>query len=112
MNESGLTIGESFSGNDPIALFGQWLAEARETEINDPNAVSLATVDENGLPNVRMVLMQHFDERGLAFYTNFESAKGRELLASGKAAMGFHWKSLRRAVRLRGEVEVVSDAEA
>lgn len=112
MNESGLTIGESHSGNDPFALFERWLAEAKASEPNDPNAVALATVDETGLPNVRMVLMQHFDESGFVFYTNYESAKGRELLASRKAALCFHWKSLRRQVRMRGEIETVTDAEA
>jgi pyridoxamine 5'-phosphate oxidase len=74
--------------------------------------VALATVDEDGLPNVRMVLLKGFDERGFVFYTNFESRKGTEILAARKAAMCFHWKSLRRQVRIRGEVEIVSDAEA
>lgn len=112
MNEIGLTIGESFSGDDPFALFGRWLDEAAASEINDPNAVALATVDELGLPNVRMVLLKGFDPDGFVFYTNYESAKGRELLVSGKAAMCFHWKSLRRQARVRGEIVQVSDAEA
>nr|HMQ58044.1 pyridoxamine 5'-phosphate oxidase [Rhizobiaceae bacterium] len=73
---------------------------------------SLATVDADGLPNVRMVLLKGFDSQGFVFYTNFESVKGGEVLASGKAALGFHWKSIRRAVRVRGRVEVVTDAEA
>jgi pyridoxamine 5'-phosphate oxidase len=97
---------------EPFALFAEWFAEAQKSEPNDPNAVALATVDPDGLPNVRMVLMKDFDARGFVFYTNYESAKGRELLASGKAAMAFHWKSLRRSVRVRGAVESVTDAEA
>lgn len=98
--------------NDPFALFAKWLKDAEASEPNDPNAVAVATVDEDGLPNVRMVLMKEFDANGFVFYTNFESQKGRELLGQPKAAMCFHWKSLRRQVRLRGPVEVVSDAEA
>ena len=98
--------------DDPIALFGEWLKDAEETEPNDPNAVALATVDTYGLPNVRMVLLKGHDDRGFVFYTNFESNKGREALASMKAAMGFHWKSRRRQVRIRGELELVSDGEA
>ena len=97
---------------NPFTLFGDWMKEAEASEINDPNALSLATVDPDGLPNVRMVLLKEFDPRGFVFYTNFESAKGREILASMKAAMGFHWKSLRRQVRVRGTVEIVSDEEA
>nr|WP_272211865.1 pyridoxamine 5'-phosphate oxidase [Marinicella sp. W31]MDC2877754.1 pyridoxamine 5'-phosphate oxidase [Marinicella sp. W31] len=98
--------------NDPFALFGKWLKDAEASEPNDPSAVAVATVDEDGLPNVRMVLMKGFDVSGFVFYTNFESQKGRELLGQPKAAMCFHWKSLRRQVRLRGPVEVVSEAEA
>jgi pyridoxamine 5'-phosphate oxidase len=98
--------------NDPFSLFAQWLEDATGSEINDPNGTALATVDENGLPDVRMVLLKDFDERGFVFYTNFESQKGLEILSSMKAAMCFHWKSLRRQVRIRGSVEVVSDAEA
>ncbi|SHL51662.1 pyridoxamine 5'-phosphate oxidase [Roseibium suaedae] len=96
----------------PFALFGEWLVDATASEINDPNALALATVDPDGLPNVRMVLLKGFDERGFVFYTNFESAKGQELLSAGKAAMCFHWKSLRRQVRIRGTVVKVSDDEA
>lgn len=96
----------------PFVLFGEWLVDATASEINDPNALSLATVDPDGLPNVRMVLLKGFDERGFVFYTNFESAKGQELLSAGKAAMCFHWKSLRRQVRIRGTVVKVSDDEA
>jgi pyridoxamine 5'-phosphate oxidase len=98
--------------DEPFALFAEWLDEATASEVNDPNGTALATVDETGLPNVRMVLLKDFDERGFVFYTNFESNKGREILSSMKAAMCFHWKSLRRQVRIRGNVEVVSDAEA
>jgi len=85
---------------------------ARSKEINDPDGMAVATVDADGLPNVRMVLMKAHDARGFVFYTNFESAKGRELLASRKAALLFHWKSLRRQVRVRGTISVVTDAEA
>ena len=112
MSESKLTSGDFTEENEPFTLFGTWLKDAEASEINDPNAVALATVDENGLPNVRMVLLKEFDTRGFVFYTNFESQKGREILGQKKAAMCFHWKSLRRQVRLRGEVEVVSDEEA
>ena len=97
---------------EPFQLFGEWLEEASAAEPNDPTAMSVATVDGDGLPNVRMTLLKGFDERGFVFYTNFESQKGTEILASRKAALGFHWKSLRRQVRLRGPVEVVSDEEA
>jgi pyridoxamine 5'-phosphate oxidase len=112
MTEVELTSGDFTEENEPFSLFGAWLKDATASEINDPNAVAVATVDENGLPNVRMVLLKGYDERGFVFYTNFESQKGRELLGQQKAAMVFHWKSLRRQVRLRGEVEVVSDQEA
>jgi pyridoxamine 5'-phosphate oxidase len=97
---------------DPFELFRDWLADAEMNEPNDPNAMALATVDDAGLPNVRMVLMKGFDLRGFVFYTNFESQKGQEILATEKAALLFHWKSLRRQVRIRGPVEVVTAAEA
>ncbi len=97
---------------DPFALFEQWLKKAQDNEINDPTAMSLATVDSRGMPNVRMVLLKGFDRQGFVFYTNFDSAKGEELLNAKKAAMGFHWKSIRRQVRIRGNVEIVSDEEA
>nr|WP_295469008.1 pyridoxamine 5'-phosphate oxidase [Mesorhizobium sp.] len=112
MSATGLTDGDFTLAEEPLRLFGEWLADATKSEINDPNAVALATVDADGLPDVRMVLLKGYDERGFVFYTNFESAKGREILGSMKAAMCFHWKSLRRQVRVRGPVEVVSDAEA
>jgi len=98
--------------DEPFALFGEWLEEATGSEVNDPNAMSLATVDADGLPNVRMVLLKGFDENGFVFYTNVESQKGTEILAHMKAAICLHWKSLRRQVRVRGLVEQVSDAEA
>ena len=112
MSENELTSGDFTEQNEPFALFASWLREAETTEPNDPNAVALATVDEDGLPNVRMVLLKGFDSDGFVFYTNFESQKGQEILSQKKAAMCFHWKSLRRQVRLRGLVEVVSDKEA
>lgn len=105
-------MGDFTERTEPFALFGEWLDEAKETEPNDPNAMSLATVDPDGLPDVRMVLLKGFDTQGFVFYTNLESAKGRELLATPKAAICFHWKSLRRQVRVRGLVEQVTDAEA
>lgn len=108
-----LTAAEDFTGRDePFGLFGEWLKEAQASEPNDPNAMALATVDADGMPNVRMVLLKDFDAQGFVFYTNYDSQKGRELLDSGKAALGFHWKSLRRQVRVRGTVSKVSDAEA
>jgi pyridoxamine 5'-phosphate oxidase len=97
---------------DPFALFNGWLQEAVAKEANDANAMSLATVDADGLPDVRMVLLKDADPRGFVFYSNAESAKGRELAANPKAALLFHWKSLRRQVRVRGAVTPVSDAEA
>lgn len=96
----------------PIAVFSEWFALAGTKEPNDANAMALATVDPNGLPDVRMVLLKAHDESGFVFYTNFESAKGRELLATPKAALCFHWKSIRRQVRVRGPVSIVTDAEA
>ena len=98
--------------DDPFALFGEWQDAAGLTEPNDPTAMAVASVDASGLPDVRMVLCKAWDERGFVFYTNFESAKGRELQARPMAAALFHWKSQRKQVRIRGPVEVVSDAEA
>jgi pyridoxamine 5'-phosphate oxidase len=97
---------------DPIALFRAWLAEADLKEPNDPNAMTLATVDEDGLPDARMVLLKDVDPRGFVFYTNLGSAKGRELAGQPRAALLFHWKSLRRQVRVRGPVEAVTPEEA
>ena len=112
MSQSGLTSSDFTEASEPLELFANWFGDAEKTEPNDPNAVALATVDAEGLPDVRMVLLKGYDERGFVFYTNFESAKGVEILGSMKAAMCFHWKSLRRQVRLRGPVEIVSDEEA
>lgn len=112
MTADELTTRDFTEENEPFALFADWLKDATESEVNDPNALALATVDADGLPNVRMVLLKGFDTSGFVFYTNFESQKGQEILGQKKAAMCFHWKSLRRQVRLRGAVEVVSDAEA
>ncbi len=97
---------------DPFAVFEEWFAMATEAEPNDPNAMALATVDDDGLPDVRIVLLNARDERGFCFFTNFESDKGRQLHAHPKAAVVWHWKSLRRQVRMRGPVEVVTPAEA
>jgi pyridoxamine 5'-phosphate oxidase len=99
-----------FAGDDPFALARSWLAEAEKSEINDPNAIALASVDPDGLPNVRMVLLKDIEADGrgegaFVFYTNYDSAKGREIAASGKAAFVMHWKSLRRQIRVRGPVE-------
>jgi len=112
MSNSELTNGDFFERDEPFALFREWLDDATQTEPNDPNAVALATVDRDGMPNVRMVLLKGFDTSGFVFYTNFESVKGQEVLGAMKAAMCFHWKSLRRQVRIRGQVVVVSDEEA
>jgi pyridoxamine 5'-phosphate oxidase len=114
---TGPQAGDFAEIGEPFALFEAWFGEAKAHEPNDPNAFALATVDAAGMPNVRMVLLKGLDPaahpgRGFVFFTNFESAKGTELLASGKAALNFHWKSLRRQVRVRGLVSVVSDAEA
>ena len=98
--------------SDPLALFGDWYAEAAKTEPNDPNAVALATVGPDGMPSARMVLLKDYDPAGFVFYTNYESRKGQQLLAHGKAALLFHWKSLRRQVRLEGPVSQTTPAEA
>ena len=98
--------------DDPFALFEDWFAEAGGSEMSDPHAMALATVDADGLPDVRVVLMNGYDRRGFVFYTHRTGAKGRQIEASLKAAANFHWKSLKRQVRLRGPVEIVSDAEA
>jgi pyridoxamine 5'-phosphate oxidase len=100
------------SGDDPIALFAAWLADATRSEPNDPNAMCLSTVDAEGMPDARMVLLKGVDARGFVFYTNTTSAKGRELAADPRCALTFHWKSLRRSVRVRGEAEAVGEAEA
>jgi pyridoxamine 5'-phosphate oxidase len=97
---------------EPFELFAAWLKDAAASEINDAEAMALATVDASGMPNVRMVLLKGASPEGFVFYTNCESAKGQELLGSGKAALCFHWKSLRRQIRVRGPVEPVSAEEA
>ena len=109
--------GDFVEAEEPFALFDGWFKDAAAHEPNDPNAMALATVDPDGMPNARMVLLKGVDpagrpDRGFVFYTNYESAKGRELLASGKAALVFHWKTLRRQVRVRGNVEQVAPREA
>ena len=100
------------SEEDPFTLFAEWLEDAGKKELNDPNAMTVSTVDADGMPDSRMVLLKDFDARGFVFYTNTHSAKGRELAANPKAAILFHWKSLRRQVRIRGLVEPVTEAEA
>jgi pyridoxamine 5'-phosphate oxidase len=94
-----------FAGEDPFAIARTWLAEAEATEPNDPNAIALATVGPDGLPNVRMVLLKEIEDAGFVFYTNYDSRKGQEIAASGKAAFVLHWKSLRRQIRVRGLTE-------
>ena len=98
--------------DDPFALFGQWMAEAEKSEPNDANAMALATADAGGAPNVRMVLLKGVDAQGFVFYSNAQSIKGGELAVNPRAAINFHWKSLRRAVRVKGAIAQVSDAEA
>lgn len=93
-----------FAGEDPFVIAQSWLTEARSEEINDPEAMALATVDETGLPNVRMVLLKEIEPAAFVFYTNYESAKAQEITSAGKAAFVLHWKSLRRQVRVRGLV--------
>jgi pyridoxamine 5'-phosphate oxidase len=100
------------SPEDPFGLFADWFEEAEEKEPNDPNAMALATLGEDGVPSLRMVLLKGYDAEGFVFYTNLESRKGRQLLAHPLAALLFHWKSLRRQVRIEGPVSSVSEAEA
>ena len=114
---TGPQAGDFNAADEPFALFATWFGEAKAGEPNDPEAMALATVDAGGLPNVRMVLLKGVDgagraDRGFVFYTNVESAKGREVLGQGKAALCFHWKSLRRQVRVRGLSAPVADSEA
>ena len=97
MDRSGI-----FAGDDPFAIARGWLTEAEAAEVNDPNAMALATVDDSGMPNVRMVLLKDIEAGAFVFYTNYDSAKGRELQGAGKAAFVIHWKSLRRQIRARG----------
>jgi pyridoxamine 5'-phosphate oxidase len=109
---SWLTSGDFTAADEPFRLFAAWLDEATRSEPRDPTAMTLATVDADGLPNARMVLLKGVDERGFVFYTNRTSQKGRELDAHPLAALVFHWKSLNKQVRVRGAVERVTDAEA
>lgn len=97
---------------EPFDLFGKWFDMAEESEINDPNAMNLATASPDGRPSSRMVLLKDFDETGFVFYTNLESNKGRQLAANNHVALNFHWKSLRKQVRIEGEAVPVSDDEA
>jgi len=107
-----LRNGDFTEASEPLALFAAWMEEARRSEPNDPNAMALATAGADGFPDVRMVLLKGFDEDGFVFYTNLESAKARQLREHPQAALAFHWKSLRRQVRVRGHVTPVSEAEA
>ena len=109
---SRLRSGDFTEADEPLRLFAAWFEDARRAEPSDPDAMSLATVDADGLPNVRMVLLKGFDERGFVFYSNEDSQKGRELAANPVASLAFYWKSLRRQVRMRGTVATVSAAEA
>ncbi len=111
MNENTVEA-EAAAGDDPFSLFNEWMELARVKEPEDPNAMALATADGDGFPDVRMVLLKGVDEQGFVFYTNLESDKGEELKANPRAALCFHWKSLRRQIRVRGAVTPVSDAEA
>jgi pyridoxamine 5'-phosphate oxidase len=105
-------IGDFTEADDPFALFEFWYADAARSEINDPNAMTLATIDAQGLPDARIVLLKGQDRAGFVFYTNTGSAKGRQLMGHPHAALVFHWKSLRRQVRVRGPVSPVSAQEA
>lgn len=109
---SWLTSGDFTAADEPFRLFAAWLEQATATEPRDPTAMTLATVDADGMPNARMVLLKGADERGFVFYTNLDSQKGQELDAEPKAALVFHWKSLNKQVRVRGPVERVTDEEA
>ena len=101
-----------FDGSDPVLIAKRWLEEAEKTELNDANAMALASVDQAGMPNVRMVLLKEIDETGFIFYTNYNSVKATEIFDSGKVALVIHWKSLRRQIRVRGEVEKTSEEQA
>jgi pyridoxamine 5'-phosphate oxidase len=107
-----LTSGDFTQADEPLRLWQAWFEEAAKSEPRDPNAMSVATVDADGLPNVRMVLLKGVDARGFTFYTNTESQKGQELAGNAKAALLFYWKSLNRQVRVRGPVERVTAEEA
>ena len=104
--------GDVFTSDDPFRLFAAWLTHAKPTEPNDANAMSLATVDANGAPDVRIVLLKDVNDEGFSFYSNQDSAKGRQLSVSNRAALCFHWKTIRRQVRIRGEISEVSSEQA
>ncbi|MFP3942886.1 MAG: pyridoxamine 5'-phosphate oxidase [Alphaproteobacteria bacterium] len=112
MTDPDAASGKMFTEPDPFALFGAWYREAQESEPADANAMTLATIGRDGLPNARILLLKGHEDGTLVFYTNLESTKGRELLATPRAAACFHWKSVRRQVRFRGPVTLVNDAEA
>ncbi|MGC5342634.1 pyridoxamine 5'-phosphate oxidase [Streptomyces sp. DT171] len=105
-------MSEQAAEEAPFDMFEQWFAEAGQNEINDPNAMALATADEDGLPDVRMVLLKGYDTEGFVFFTNTQSSKGAQLTANMRASAVLHWKSMRRQVRFRGPVECVSETEA
>ena len=107
-----MNVTDAEAAVEPIALFRAWMREAEAGELNDPNALALATATANGAPSVRMVLLKGLDDRGFAFYTNAESRKGLELAENPRAAMCFHWKSLRRQVRVEGLVSELPDTDA
>ena len=105
-------LGADELNTDPFLLFNQWLAEAQQSEINDPDAIALASVDADGMPSVRMVLLKEILPEGFVFYTNYTSRKSGELMATGRAAFVVHWKSLRRQIRVTGSVEQVPDSQS
>jgi len=111
-DRNSLTSGDFTDSTEPFRLFSEWFNDAVKAEPNDPSAMTLATVDAEGMPDARMVLMKGFDEQGFVFYSHIDSAKGRELAAAPRAALVFHWKSLRRQIRVRGTVAAVTPAEA
>lgn len=104
--------GGIFSGDDPFELARDWLGEAESAEINDPNAIALSTVDADGMPNARMVLLKEIEADGFVFYTNYQSAKAAEIKSAQKAAFVMHWKSLRRQIRVRGDIQTVDGSQA
>ena len=110
--ESTMDRSGKFAGENPFEIAKDWMDQAKELELNDANAIALATVDNTGLPNVRMVLLKEIEDNAFVFYTNYESKKGRELIASGQAAFVIHWKSLRRQIRVRGSVEKAEGKQA
>lgn len=104
--------GGIFSGDDPFKLAQDWLSEAEGTELNDANAIALSTVDADGMPNARMVLLKEIEPDGFVFYTNYHSAKAAEIKSAGNAAFVMHWKSLRRQIRVRGKVQIIDGPQA